>query len=83
MLADRTLPFGGRRSESLEPVACPRSTRWRVAMSRVGGIVVLVVASACASPDRAAGPTNGPYIAPRPEAFKGRVIGEGHCVDSV
>jgi hypothetical protein len=52
-------------------------------MSRVGGIVVLVVASACASPDRAAGPTNGPYIAPRPEAFKGRVIGEGHCVDFV
>jgi hypothetical protein len=52
-------------------------------MSRIGSIVVLVVASACASPDRATGPTNGPYIATRPEAFEGRVIGEGHCVDFV
>jgi hypothetical protein len=28
-------------------------------------------------------PASGPYIAGRPEAFAGRVIGAGHCVDFV
>jgi hypothetical protein len=52
-------------------------------VSHVGSIVVLAVVSACASPESAAGPTNGPYIASRPEAFEGRVIGTGYCVDFV
>jgi hypothetical protein len=60
-----------------------RSTRWRTAVSQAGSIVALVVTSACASSDRATGPTNGPYIAARPEAFEGRVIGAGYCVDFV
>jgi hypothetical protein len=60
-----------------------RSTRWRTALSRIGSIVVLAVISACASPDRATGPTSGPYIAARPEMFEGRVIGAGYCVDLV
>jgi len=86
MLTERTLCCGGRgRPNSLEPaaVACAGSTRWRTALSHVGSIVVLVVTSACASPDRATGPSNGPYVATRPEAFEGRVIGEGHCVEFV
>jgi hypothetical protein len=60
-----------------------RSTRWRTAVSHVASIVVLVITSACASPDRVTGPSNGPYIASRPEVFDGRVIGAGHCVDFV
>jgi hypothetical protein len=28
-------------------------------------------------------PRAGPYIAARPEAFEGRVVGAGHCVDLV
>ena len=42
------------------------------------------VASACASPDPTAVPAaDGPYIAASPEAFEGRVIGAGYCVDFV
>jgi hypothetical protein len=52
-------------------------------MSHVASIMVLAIASACASSDRTAGPTNGPYIAASPEAFEGRVVGAGHCVDFV
>jgi hypothetical protein len=53
-------------------------------VSQVGSVVVLAFGSACASPD----PTtlrraDGPYIAARPEAFEGKVIGAGHCVDFV
>jgi hypothetical protein len=61
-----------------------RSTRWRTALSNVGSIIVLALASACASPDPTAMPSvDGPYIAASPEAFEGRVIGEGYCVDFV
>jgi hypothetical protein len=60
-----------------------RSTRWRNALSHVGSIVVLAVGSACASHTPDAVPQAGPYIAARPEAFEGRVIGVGHCVDFV
>jgi hypothetical protein len=61
-----------------------RSTRWRTALSHGGSIVVLAVTSACASPEPAAVPRpGGPYIATRPEAFEGRVVGAGHCVDFV
>lgn len=61
-----------------------RSTRWRTAVSHVGSIVLVAVGSACAShtPD-ARPPADGPYIAARPEAFEGRVIGAGYCVDFV
>jgi len=61
-----------------------RSTRWRTAVSHVGSIVLLAVGSACAShtPDAVPG-ANGPYIAARPEAFEGRVIGGGYCIDFV
>jgi hypothetical protein len=60
------------------------STRWRAALPRAGSIVVLALVSACASPTPDAGPRgDGPYIAARPEAFEGRLIGAGHCVDFV
>jgi hypothetical protein len=52
-------------------------------MSHVGSIMVLAVTCACASSDRATGPTNGPYIAARPEAYEGRVIRAGYCVNFV
>jgi hypothetical protein len=61
-----------------------RSTRWRTVVSHAGTVFVLAVVSACASPDPVAVPRgNGPYIAARPEAFQGRVIGGGYCVDFV
>ena len=70
----------------MEPGAAvlTHSTRWRTALSHIGSVVVLTVASACAShmPD-AGPPADGPYIAARPEAFEGRVIGAGYCVDFV
>ena len=70
----------------MEPAAAvwTRSTRWRTALSRIGSIVVLAFGSACASntPDVVAR-TDGPYIAARPEAFEGRVVGAGYCVDFV
>jgi hypothetical protein len=53
-------------------------------VAHAGAVVVLALASACASPDSTAVPrADGPYIAARPEAFEGRVIGAGHCVDFV
>jgi hypothetical protein len=59
-------------------------TGWRTALPHVGSIVVLAVVSACASPAPDAGArADGPYIAARPEAFEGRVVGAGHCVDFV
>ena len=59
-------------------------TRRRNALSRVGSVVLLALGSACASPEPAAGPqAAGPYIAARPEAFEGRVVGAGYCVDFV
>jgi hypothetical protein len=55
-----------------------------MAVSHAGIVVVLVVASSCASPEPAAVPrADGPYIAARPEAFEGQVIGAGYCVDFV
>jgi hypothetical protein len=61
-----------------------RSTRWRTALSHIGSIVVLAFGSACASHTPDAGPAaDGPYIAASPEAFAGRVIGAGYCVDFV
>ena len=61
-----------------------RSTRWRTALSHIGSIVVLAFGSACASHTPDAGPAaDGPYIAASPEAFEGRVIGGGYCVDFV
>jgi hypothetical protein len=77
---------GKDKASSVEPVAVvsTRSTRWRTAVSHVGSIVLLAVGSACASHTPDAGPqADGPYIAARPEAFEGRVIGAGYCVDFV
>jgi hypothetical protein len=70
----------------VEPAAvvCALRTRWVTALSHLASIVVLAVGSACASHTPSAVPrVEGPYIAARPEAFEGRVIGEGHCVDFV
>jgi hypothetical protein len=70
----------------VEPAAAvsTRRTRLRTAMSQFGAVVVLAVASACTSPEPAAVlRPGGPYIATRPEAFEGRVIGKGYCVDFV
>ena len=61
-----------------------RKARWATAPSRVGALVALAVMSACASDGPpAASRANGPYLAARPEAFEGRVVGAGHCVDLV
>ena len=70
----------------MEPTAAvpARRTRRRTALARVGSIAVLAFGSACASPEPAAVPrADGPYIASRPEAFEGSVVGAGHCVDFV
>ena len=65
-------------------VVSTRMTRGRNALSHAGSIVLLAFGSACASPTPDAGPqAAGPYVAARPEAFDGRVIGAGHCVDYV
>jgi hypothetical protein len=69
----------------MEPAAAAdgRKTRWETALARICSVVVLAVAG-CASPEPAAGPqADGPYVAARPEAFEGRVVGAGHCVDFV
>ena len=61
-----------------------RRTRWGMALSRVGGIVVLALAPACASHTPDAVPAaDGPHIAARPAVFEGRVIGARYCVDFV
>lgn len=55
-----------------------------MALSRLGSIAVLALATACASDPPASAPrADGPYLAARPEAFEGRVVGAGHCVDFV
>ena len=65
-------------------VVSTRVTRRRRALSHLGGLVLLALGSGCASPTPDAGPrAAGPYVAARPEAFEGRVIGAGHCVDFV
>jgi hypothetical protein len=54
------------------------------ALFHAGSIVALALASACASPDPAVvRQGEGPYVAARPEALEGEVIGSGHCVDFV
>jgi hypothetical protein len=61
-----------------------RTTGWRTALCHAGSIVVLAVGTGCASPQPADVPrADGPYIAARPEAFEGKVIGAGYCVDFV
>jgi hypothetical protein len=70
----------------VEPVAVVSTcrTRWGTVLSHVGSVAVLAIGSACASPEPAAGPqAGGPYIAARPEAFEGRVVDAGYCVDFV
>jgi len=70
----------------VEPAATvfTRRTRWEEALSHVGSIVLLAVGSACASSEPAAVPrADGRYIAARPEAFEGRMVGAGYCVDFV
>ena len=55
-----------------------------MALLQVGGAVVLAVLAACASDVPPAGlRADGPYLAAHPEAFEGRVVGGGHCVDFV
>jgi len=52
--------------------------------ARIASMVLLALGSACASPEPAAGPPSaGPYIAARPQAYEGQVVGSGHCVDFV
>jgi hypothetical protein len=47
-------------------------------------VLVLVVGSACAAPEPSPMPrVDGPYVAANPEAFEGRVVGAGQCVDFV
>jgi hypothetical protein len=70
----------------MEPTAAvsARRTRPETALARVGSIALLAFGSACASPEPPALPrADGPYIASRPEAFEGRLVGAGHCVDFV
>jgi hypothetical protein len=77
---------GKKRASPVATVAVvsTRITRRRNALTHVGSIVLLALGSACAAATPDAGPgTGGPYIAARPEAFEGRVIGAGHCVDFV
>ena len=55
-----------------------------MALSRLGGIAVVALATACASQPPASAPrAGGPYLAAGPEAFEGRVVGAGQCVDFV
>jgi hypothetical protein len=70
----------------MKPTAavCARRKRRETALARVGSIAVLAFGSACASPEPAAVQrANGPYIATRPDALEGQVVGAGHCVDFV
>ena len=66
-------------------VSAPRE-RWGVSLARAGGLAALaLVTTACASDVPQATPQagGGPYLAARPAAFEGRVVGAGHCVDFV
>src|SRR5918996_4772606 len=70
----------------MEPAAGASARRrpGEMALARVGGIAVLALGAACASPEPATVPrADGPYIASSPEAFEGSVVGSGHCVDFV
>jgi hypothetical protein len=59
-------------------------TRWKTALARVGGSAVVAFGSACASDEPTPMPrADGPFVASRPEAFEGRVVGAGYCVDFV
>jgi hypothetical protein len=61
-----------------------RRTRCKTALARGGSIAIVAFGAACASPEPAAvRRADGPYIAARPEAFEGRVVGAGYCVDFV
>ncbi|HEX6143421.1 MAG TPA: BPSL0067 family protein [Geminicoccaceae bacterium] len=66
------------------PTGPIRRARWQTILARAGSIVVLAAVSACAShPPPVTARAQGPYFAARPEAFEGRVVGAGHCVDFV
>jgi hypothetical protein len=70
----------------MEPAAAASARRRprETALARVGGIAVVALGAACASPEPATVPrADGPYVASRPEAFEDRVVGSGHCVDFV
>jgi hypothetical protein len=54
------------------------NVRRRVRLSIAAAVATLTVAMAGAVPR-----ADGPYLAARPEAFEGRVVGAGHCVDFV
>lgn len=60
-----------------------RRTRRETVLARVGSIAILALGTACASAPPAVPRADGPYVASRPEAFEGRVVGAGHCVDFV
>jgi hypothetical protein len=66
-------------------LASIRRARRCASLSRAGSVVLLlVVGSACASPEPSARPrAAGPYVAASPEAFEGRIVGAGQCVDFV
>jgi hypothetical protein len=84
-LADRTVRFAVRGDQIIETrtAVLTGSTPWRTALAQVGGIVVLALGSACASPPDPGPQPDGPYVAASPEAFEGEVIGQGYCVDFV
>jgi len=66
------------------PSAAAVSLRRPRSLSRVCGAFLLSLGSACASPTPTAVPSaDGPYVATRAEAFEGRVVGTGHCVELV
>jgi hypothetical protein len=58
-----------------------RRARSAIIGSHVGSLIALTVVSACASPLPVVPPrADGHYIATRPEAFEGTVVGTGYCV---
>jgi hypothetical protein len=77
--------MGGKRANFMEHAALSaRRAQRQTGLARVGSIAVLVLGSACASPEPAAVQrATGPYVAARPAAFEGHVVGAGHCVDFV
>jgi len=70
----------------VKPAAAAFGHRARrgTALLHVGSVALLAVVSACASPTPPVAPrADGPYVAARLEAFEGKVVGAGHCVDFV